>query len=119
MRRMTSIAGAAAVAALAAGCTVVKPIVCAFTFPIHEMSEDLAVPDDDGDDYAEIPPPLVCIAAPVLIPLRFVAMSVLGFAGGLVSGFASDLNVITWNCEAPWTNLSRPYLTNAREPGPR
>jgi hypothetical protein len=105
-------------AALAAGCTVVKPVVCTFTYPIDVIGADVALPDEPEDDYAEIPPPLVCIAAPVLIPLRFLGLAVMGFGGGLVSGFASDLNVVTWNFETPWENLSRPFHTNAREPRP-
>jgi len=105
-------------AVVAPGCTLVKPVVCTFTYPVDVMGESVAVPDDDEDDYAEIPPPLVCVAAPVLIPLRFLGLAVMGFGGGLVSGFASDLNVITWNCESPWENLSRPFYTNAREPRP-
>jgi hypothetical protein len=99
-----------------AGCTVVKPVVCTFTYPVAKMAASLSVPDDPSDDYAEIPAPLVCVAAPVLIPLRFVGLAAMGFGGGLVSGFASDLNVVLWRFEAPWTNLSRPFLTNARKP---
>jgi len=105
-------------AALAGACTVVKPVVCTFTYPIDVMSENLSVPDDKSDDYAEIPPPLVCIAAPVLIPVRFIGLAAMGFGGGLVSGFASDLNVITWRFDEAWTNLTRPFHTNARKPKP-
>ena len=107
---------AASLLAIACGCTVVKPLVCTFTYPVDVMSKSLSVPEDETDDHAEIPPPLVCVAAPVLIPLRFLGLAVMGFAGGFVSGFASDLNVVTWRFEDPWTNLTRPFLTNAREP---
>lgn len=98
------------------GCTVVKPVVCTFTYPIDVMSASAAVPeDDDEDDSQDIPPTLVCLAAPILIPLRFLGHAVMGFSAGLVSGFASDLNVITWNCESPAANLTRPFRTNARK----
>jgi hypothetical protein len=100
---------------LLGACTVVKPVVCTFTHPIDVMRRALAVPDDD-DDHADIPAPLVLVTAPVLIPLRFAGLAVMGFAGGLVSGFASDLNVITWNFDHPLRNLTRPFKTNARKP---
>jgi hypothetical protein len=102
--------------AVATGCTVVKPIVCTFTYPVDEMAESIAVPDDPDDDHEEIPPPLVCVAAPVLVPLRFVGLALMGFAGGIVSGFASDLNVVLWNAETPWKNLTRPFHTNMKQP---
>lgn len=100
----------------APACTVVKPVVCTFTYPVNVMSEHPSVPDDPGDDYAEIPPPLLCIAAPVLIPLRFLGLAVMGFGGGLVSGFASDLNVVLFNFDHVTTNLTHPFLTNMKEP---
>jgi len=107
-----------ALAMVLSSCTALKPVVCAFTYPIDVMSDSVAVPEDDEDDYAEIPPPLIIATAPILIPLRFVSLSVMGIAGGLVSGFASDLNMILWNADKPWTNLSRPFHTNARPPRP-
>jgi hypothetical protein len=108
------VAGVAA--AGAAGCTVVKPVVCAFTYPVDKMAESLATPRDASEDYADIPPTLVLVTAPILIPLRFLTLSVMGVAGGLVSGFASDLNVIVWNVDTPVTNLTRPFKTNAKKP---
>jgi hypothetical protein len=117
MRRESRPLVLAALALLAASCTVVKPVVCTFTYPVDVMSEAFAVPDDDSDDWEEIPPPLVCLSGPVLVPLRFLGLAVMGLAGGLVSGFASDLNVITWRFDEVTRNLTRPFLTNAREPG--
>jgi hypothetical protein len=107
---------ALAAAALLPACTAVKPVVCTFTYPIDVMSENLSVPDDPSDDYEDIPPPLLCAAAPVLLPLRFVGLALMGFAGGLVSGFASDLNMILWSAETPWKNMTRPFLTNRKSP---
>ena len=106
----------ASLAACSSGCTAIKPLVCAFTYPIDEMRKSLAAPYDHEEEYAHIPPPLVLIAAPVLIPLRFVGLAAMGIGGGLVSGFASDLNVIIWNFDVPWRNLTRPFRTNARKP---
>jgi hypothetical protein len=109
-------AGLACIAALASGCTVVKPIVCTFTDPVDKMAESLATPRDESEEYSDIPPTLVLVTAPILIPLRFVTLSIMGLSGGLVSGFASDLNVIVWNVDTPVTNLTRPFKTNAKKP---
>jgi len=114
--RIAAAAGIACVATLACGCTLVKPVVCTFTYPIDEMSASLAAPHDDSEDYAQIPPPLLFATAPILIPLRFVTLSIMGAAGGLVSGFATDLNVVIWNFDHPLENLSRPFRTNAKKP---
>ena len=102
--------------ALAGGCTAVKPVVCAFTYPLDVMSQSAETPDEPGPDYDDIPPPLLCVAAPVLLPLRFVGLSVMGIGGGIVSGLASDLNVITWHFDDPFANLTKPFKTNASEP---
>lgn len=97
-------------------CTVVKPVVCTFSYPITNLRIRLAMPDDESKAHEEIPPTLALIAAPVLVPLRFTCDAVMGFAGGLVSGFASDLNVLTWNFDEPARNLTRPFRTNAKRP---
>jgi hypothetical protein len=59
---------------------------------------------------------LVIAAAPVLIPLRFASDAVIGAVGGLFSGFASDLNVITGNYSQVTRNMTQPFRTNARAP---
>jgi len=112
----TRSAAAVALVLFASACTVVKPVVCSISYPIDVMRRALAVPDDDKDDYADIPAPLVLVSAPVLVPLRFLGLSVMGIGGGLVSGFASDLNIITWNFDHPLRNLTDPFRTNARAP---
>ena len=94
-------------------CTVVKPLVCTVSYPIDCMCERLdAVDDEDPED---LPPVLVFLAAPVLIPMRFVSEAAIGCVGGLFSGFASDLNVITAHCSSPERNLTKPFRTNARK----
>lgn len=102
---------------VAPACTVVKPVVCTFTYPIGVIAADLSSDDDaEGEEHEQIPPPLLCVAAPVVIPIRFVGLALCGFAGGIVSGFASDLNVVLWNFDDPMKNLTRPFLTNMKEP---
>ena len=59
---------------------------------------------------------MTIVAAPVLIPLGFVCDALLGCAGGLFTGFASDLNVLTGNQRSLAHNLTRPFRTNARKP---
>lgn len=98
-----------------AGCTAVKPIVCAFTYPIDNIRERLNAPDGP-DAHEDLPPVLVLVAAPVVVPMRFLSEAAIGCVGGLFSGFASDLNVITGNCSSVARNLSRPFRTNARKP---
>lgn len=97
-----------------AGCTVVKPIVCTFTYPIDNVKERLNAPDDP-DSHEDLPPVLVVLAAPILVPMRFVSEAAIGCVGGLFSGFASDLNVITANTTSVARNLTRPFRTNARK----
>ena len=97
-----------------AGCTIIKPVVCTVSYPIDCISARLDAADDPPDPE-DIPPALVLIAAPVLIPLRFVSEAAIGCVGGLFSGFASDLNVVTNNFSALDRNLTRPFRTNARK----
>lgn len=95
-------------------CTVVKPLVCTVSYPVDCICERLdAVDDEDPED---LPPVLTFFAAPVLIPMRFLSEAAIGCVGGLFSGFASDLNVITANCSSPERNLTKPFRTNARKP---
>ena len=103
-----------AVLATLGACTVIKPVVCTVSYPIDCICERLDAVDDE-EDPEDIPPVLVFFAAPVLIPLRFVSEAAIGCVGGLFSGFASDLNVITANCSSPGRNLTKPFRTNARK----
>ena len=95
----------------ATACTVVKPVVCTFSYPIDNIRERLAAPDDNDDE--DLPPVLILLAAPVIVPMRFVSEAVIGFVGGLFSGFASDLNVVTANFSSLTRNLTKPFKTNA------
>jgi len=118
MNRRTHL-GAAVLLAVAAvcvtGCTITKPLVCAFTYPIDNIRARLAAPDGP-DEHEDLPPVLVVAAAPVIVPVRFVSEAVIGAIGGLFSGLASDMNVVTWNFSSPARNLTRPFRTNARRP---
>lgn len=97
-----------------AGCTVVKPIVCTFTYPIDNVKDRLNAPDDP-DDHEGLPPVLIVLAAPIIVPMRFASEAAIGCVGGLFSGFASDLNVVTANTTSISRNLTRPFRTNARK----
>jgi hypothetical protein len=96
-----------------AGCTAIKPLVCTFTYPIDNIRQRLDAPDGLYP-HEDLPPVAVLVAAPVVVPLRFVSEAVIGCVGGLFSGFVSDLNVVTGNFSAPARNLTRPFQTNAR-----
>lgn len=98
------------------GCTAVKPVVCTFSYPIDNIRQRLDAPDDP-DDHEDLPPVFVVMAAPLVVPLRFVGEALVGCVGGLFSGFASDLNVLTGNVSSPTQNLAAPFRTNARKPG--
>lgn len=101
-----------------AACSVVKPLVCTFSYPIGQITDRLAAGDTDpSDDHEDLPAALVFLAAPLVIPMRFASEAAIGCVGGLLSGFASDLNVITGNVASPARNLTRPFKTNARAPG--
>lgn len=104
----------AVVLAPLAGCTVVKPIVCTFTYPIDNLKGRLAAPENP-DPHEDLPPVLLVLAAPIVVPMRFVSEAAIGCVGGLFSGFASDLNVITGNTSSISRNLTRPFRTNARK----
>ncbi|MFY9342533.1 MAG: hypothetical protein WAT39_08585 [Planctomycetota bacterium] len=93
------------------GCTVVKPVVCAVAYPIDCIRERLAAPDSEADD--DLPPVLLVAALPLIVPMRFGSDAAIGFVGGFFSGFASDLNIVTWNFASPARNLARPFKTNA------
>lgn len=97
------------------GCTAIKPIVCTFTYPIDNLRERLDAPDSAAP-HEDLPPVVVLVAAPVIVPLRFVSEAVIGCVGGFFSGLVSDLNVVTGNVSSPTDNLTRPFRTNARRP---
>lgn len=105
----------AALLASTGSCTLVKPVVCTFTYPIDNIRARLAAPDDD-DRHADLPPLLAVLAAPVIVPMRFVSEAAIGAVGGVFSGFASDLNVITGRFDKATRNLTRPFKTNAEQP---
>lgn len=96
-------------------CTAVKPLVCTISYPVDNIGERLDSPDDP-DSHEALPPAAVLVAAPVIIPLRFLSEALIGCVGGLCSGFVSDLNVITGNFSSPTRNLTKPFRTNARKP---
>lgn len=95
-----------------AGCTVVKPLVCTFTYPIDNVQQRLDAPPSPAP-HEDLPPVLTILAAPIVVPMRFVSEAAIGCVGGLFSGFASDLNVVTANHASLAHNLTRPFRTNA------
>lgn len=108
---------AAALPCATAGCTVVKPVVCALAYPIERFSARLESRDED-DDYSELPPVATFAAAPVLIPLNWAYFTVYGAVGGLISGFVSDLNLITGHgsLRNSRATITQPLRTNAVRP---
>lgn len=95
-----------------AGCTAVKPLVCTFTYPIENLQRRLDAPPSDAP-HEDLPPVMVALAAPIVVPMRFVSEAAIGCVGGLFSGFVSDLNVITGHHASVAHNLTRPFRTNA------
>lgn len=79
---------------LMSGCTVIKPVACATVFPFQKIAKDMKS-KDDGDAHSELPTAGVIVAAPVLIPLKYVYYVSYGLVGGLVSGVVNDLNMVT------------------------
>ena len=101
------------------GCTVVKPVVCAISTPWYfvESAIDTRDLDDSDDADAEsLPLPCLCVAAPIVIPVRIVERIVNGFVGGLCTGLVSDLNVLVGHTEHPLKNLEHAWATNATAP---
>ncbi|MBL8844031.1 MAG: hypothetical protein JNL90_21080 [Planctomycetes bacterium] len=115
--------GVALLAALGAGsgCTVVKPVVCTFTTPwqfVEAAVDSRELDDEDAvDDEAErLPTTCLCLAAPIVLPIRIVERMVTGCIGGLCTGLVSDLNVLVGNSERPTKNLAEAWRTNATTP---
>lgn len=98
------------------GCTVTKPLVCAIGYPVRSIGE-AARSDDEDEKFERMPAVLAVLSAPVLIPLTFGALSVVGATGGLVTGFASDLNLILGHADLDDTrrSLLLPFNTNIRK----
>lgn len=104
----------AAASVAVSGCTVIKPIACAAVFPFQQFARATESGDPE-QKHSEMPAAGVIVAAPILIPLRYVYYVSYGAVGGLVSGFISDLNLITGH--GSWQNsrrmIYRPMRTNA------
>ena len=105
------------IAALSAGCTVIKPVVCGIVYPVLAIKERIDHPldDDDDEDYNDLPTVLSLLALPVLLPLDFGYLTVRSTVAGLYTGLASDLNALTGNATLNSTmdSLLRPTKTNA------
>lgn len=96
-------------------CTVVKPLVCIVVHPIACIAERLDA-EPEAPEHERLSTAMTLLAAPVLIPLRFVCDGLVGGAAGFFSGFASDLNVLTGHAQSVARNLTHPFRTNARKP---
>lgn len=96
------------------GCTVIKPITCAVVFPFQQLAKS-ADSKDPTQKHSEMPAAGVIAVAPVLIPLRYVYYVSYGTFAGLVSGFISDLNLITGHgsLKNGRRTLCKPMRTNA------
>ncbi len=91
-------------------CTVVKPVVCTFTWPVVLLSEEgRSEPMFSGGDGP--------VGKGALIFLGGVFA--VGPVGGFVTGVISDVNVLTGDSTPgrPGRNLHHPLLTNARGSG--
>ena len=106
-------------AALAAGCTVFKPLVCTVSLPVQailEAGED----EDEGKPEAQfetLPPVVEVPTAVILIPPAFAFLAATGAATGAVSGLVSDLNFILGHASFTDSMYSLPYpfRTNIRK----
>jgi len=99
---------------MVSGCTVIKPVACATVFPFQKIAKDMKT-KDDGDEHSKLPTAGVIVAAPVLIPLKYVYYVSYGLVGGLVSGVVNDLNMLTGHGSIRNSNrtMFRPLRTNA------
>lgn len=122
VRRTRFLCSIALLGPLVSACTVVKPVVCTFTTPVRFVtdaiaSHDLDDPADAADAEAEsLPNACLCVAAPVVIPIRIVERMVTGFIGGFCTGVVSDLNVLVGHTEHATKNLTIAWRTNATTP---
>ena len=101
----------------ATGCTVLKPVACGVVVPIAHVANRLDQDDDDDEDYNDLPALVLLSVAPILIPLNYVYYTLYGAFGGLVSGFVSDLNLITGHgsFRNSKDTIFKPMRTNAVE----
>ena len=101
---------------LLCSCTVTKPVVCTFTWPVVFLSSpggqtqlfsDQSATGNTYEDGRE--------GAFFLLGFLFA----IGPVGGLVTGVISDINVLTGESTSgqPARNLHHPLLTNARGSG--
>ena len=91
--------GLFAVVSFSTSCTLAKPVVCAVTTPIIVLAQPNCFCGTSRD--------LGC---------ALVAVSVVGAAGGLVTGIISDINVLTGKATDATRNLHDPFATNTSEP---
>ena len=99
--------------AATAGCTVVKPVVCAIGYPIKAVGERIdRASDREADDLAT---PVLLVAFPVLFPLNYAYWTAHGAVSGVFSGFVNDLNLITGSgsMDRTWETMLEPQKTNA------
>ena len=94
-------------ALLLSSCTLVKPVVCTFTWPVLLLGgeHDLG-PVDLGDCYGQSGDQVaVALAALLVLP---------GPVGGLITGVISDWNVVTGQSIPgdPARNFFHPMKTN-------
>ncbi len=107
---------ALALSCLLCSCTVTKPVVCTFTWPVLLFAEPgtqtqlFGHQSGTGNTYED-----GRTGAYILLGFLFA----IGPVGGLVTGVISDINVLTGESTSghPARNLYHPLLTNARGSG--
>lgn len=84
----------------AGGCTLIKPVVGAFTAPILVLghSDGHFCGCDCGDGRAVV--------------AVFAVIAAVGACGGLVTGIVSDINVLCGRAPDPCANFWDPFATN-------
>ncbi len=107
------------VSAFMTGCTAFKPLVCTITFPVQAFAE-AGEDEDEGDpeeEFETLPPVVGIPAAVVLVPPAFACLAAMGAAGGAISGFVSDLNLILGHASLKDSlkSLPYPFRTNIRK----
>lgn len=87
----------------AAGCTLVKPVVGAFTAPIQVLG------NSNGQWCG-------CSGDGRGIVLVFAVVAAVGAVGGLATGIVSDVNVLRGVADDPCANFWDPFATNTSPP---
>ena len=100
MRRPWKIACVFAGCLLGGGCTLVKPVVGAFTGPVIVLGHSDGHLCDWGSGEGAL-----CVAA---------GLAVVGVAAGLVTGVVSDVQWMSGACDQPTDNWWDPFATNRR-----